>query len=47
MPSLYPQFVLSMHSSKRLLVEQLNSSFHLLADATISLTVAQGKTLFK
>ena len=44
MPTLqYPGYVLTLHSSKRLLVEQLNSSYHLLADAIINLTLAKGK----
>ena len=42
----YPEFVLALHSSKRLLVEQLNSSYHLLADAIINLTLAKGKIIF-
>ena len=42
----YPEFVLALHSSKRLLVEQLNSSYHLLADAIINLTLAKGKKTF-
>ncbi|XP_023335582.1 calpain-D isoform X1 [Eurytemora carolleeae] len=33
----YPEYVLALHSSKRLLVEQLSSSYHLLADAIINL----------
>ena len=41
-PSLYPDYVLALHSSKRLLVEQLRSSYHLLADAIINLTLAKG-----
>ena len=32
-----------MHSSKRLLVETLNSSYHLLGDAIINLTLAKGE----
>ena len=32
-----------MHSSKRLLVETLNSSYHLLGDAIINLTLAKGQ----
>lgn len=39
----YPEYVLAMHSSKRLLVETLNSSYHLLGDAIINLTLAKGK----
>ena len=42
-PSLYPEYVLAFHSSKRLLIEQLNSSHHLLADAIINLTLAKGE----
>ncbi len=41
-PSLYPEYVLALHSSKRLITEQLNSSYHLLADAIINLTLAKG-----
>ena len=37
----FPDYLLALHSSKRILVEQLNSSYHLLADAIISLTVAR------
>jgi len=39
----FPEYLLALHSSKRTLVEQLNSSYHLLADAIISLTVARGQ----
>lgn len=42
-PTLYPEYILALHSSKRLLVEQLNSSYHLLADAIINLTLAKGQ----
>ena len=41
--SQYPEYVLALHSSKRLLIEQLNSSNHLLADAIINLTLAKGQ----
>jgi hypothetical protein len=41
-PSIYPEYVLALHSSKRLLIEQLNSSYHMLADAIINLTLAKG-----
>ena len=43
-PGLYPDYILALHSSKRLLAEQLSSSYHLLvmfisftASATISM----------
>ena len=39
----YPEYVLALHSSKRLLIEQLNSSHHLLADSIINLTLAKGQ----
>ena len=39
----YPEYVLALHSSKRFLLEQLNSSYHLLADAIINLTLAKGQ----
>lgn len=42
-PSLYPQCVLAIHSSKRLLVEQISPPANLLADAIISLTLAKGQ----
>lgn len=38
----YPDFVLAMHSSKKLVLEQLNSSYHLMADAIVNLTLAKG-----
>ena len=41
--SQYPEYILALHSSKRLLIEQLNSSQHLLADAIINLTLAKGQ----
>ncbi|XP_055710187.1 calpain-D [Phlebotomus papatasi] len=42
-PSLYPQCVLAIHSSKRLLVEQISPPGFLLADAIISLTLTKGQ----
>lgn len=42
-PSMFPQCVLAIHSSKRLLVEQITPPSHLLADAIISLTLAKGQ----
>jgi len=42
-PGAYPDYLLALHSSKRLLAEQLSSSYHLLADSIISLTVARGQ----
>lgn len=42
-PSLYPQCVLAIHSSKRLLVEQITPPPYLLADAIISLTLTKGQ----
>ena len=42
-PSLYPQCVLAIHSSKRLIVEQINPLPYLLADAIISLTLQKGQ----
>lgn len=42
-PLLYPQCVLAIHSSKRLLVEQINPPSYLLADAIISLTLTKGQ----
>lgn len=41
--SLYPQCVLAIHSSKRLLVEQITPPPYLLADAIISLTLTKGQ----
>ena len=41
----YPDYLLALHSSKRLLAEQLSSSYHLLADSIISLTVARSGRL--
>ncbi|XP_017467427.1 PREDICTED: calpain-D, partial [Rhagoletis zephyria] len=42
-PQQYPQCILAIHSSKRLLVEQITPSPHLLADAIISLTLTKGQ----
>ena len=39
----FPDYILAIHSSKKLLAEQLSSSYHLLADSIISLTVAKGQ----
>jgi len=41
--STFPDYVLALHSSKKMLVEQLSSSYHLLADAIINLTLAKGQ----
>ena len=40
-PSAFPEYILALHSSKKLLIEQLSSSHHLLADAIINLTLAR------
>lgn len=42
-PSLHPQCVLVIHSSKRFLVEQIVPPPFILADAIISLTLAEGQ----
>lgn len=42
-PQQYPQCILAIHSSKRLLVEQITPPPHLLADAIISLTLTKGQ----
>ncbi|KAG8302288.1 Calpain-15 [Homalodisca vitripennis] len=42
-PANYPQYVLAIHSSKRLLVEQVSPPPFVLADAIISLTLAKGQ----
>lgn len=42
-PTQYPQCVLAIHSSKRLLVEQICPPPFLLADAIISLTLTKGQ----
>lgn len=39
----FPKYILALHSSKKLLIEQLNSSFHLLADSIINLTLVEGQ----
>ncbi len=39
----FPKYVLALHSSKKILVEQLTASSHLLADAVINLTLAKGQ----
>ena len=40
---LFPKHLLALHSSKKLLVEQLVPSYHLLGDALINLTLAKGQ----
>lgn len=42
-PSSYPQYVLAIHSSKKIMAEQLSPSVYILADAIISLTLARGQ----
>lgn len=42
-PTQYPQCVLAIHSSKRLLVEQIVPPPFILADAIINLTLAKGQ----
>ncbi|PSN37268.1 Calpain-D [Blattella germanica] len=42
-PASYPEYVLAIHSSKRLLVEQISPPAFVLADAIISLTLAKGQ----
>ncbi|XP_013102672.2 calpain-D [Stomoxys calcitrans] len=42
-PHQYPRCILAIHSSKRLLVEQITPPQHLLADAIISLTLTKGQ----
>lgn len=42
-PLLYPNCVLAIHSSKKLLVEQITPPPYLLADAIISLTLTKGQ----
>lgn len=42
-PSIYPEFVLAIHSSKRLLVEQVSPPSFVLADTIINLTLAKGQ----
>ncbi|XP_047004772.1 LOW QUALITY PROTEIN: calpain-D-like [Schistocerca americana] len=42
-PANYPEYVLAIHSSKRLLVEQISPPAYVLADAIISLTLSKGQ----
>jgi calpain-15 len=42
-PSLYPQCILAIHSSKKIIVEQIPAPLYLLADAIINLTLAKGQ----
>lgn len=42
-PVNYPQYVLAIHSSKKLIVEQISPPGFILADAIISLTLAKGQ----
>lgn len=42
-PVNYPEYVLAIHSSKRLIVEQLLPPAYILADSIISLTLAKGQ----
>ncbi|KAL1110427.1 hypothetical protein AAG570_007958 [Ranatra chinensis] len=42
-PVNFPEYVLAIHSSKRLLVEQISPPAYILADAIISLTLAKGQ----
>lgn len=42
-PATYPEYVLAIHSSKRLLVEQISPPAYVLAGAIISLTLAKGQ----
>lgn len=42
-PASYPDYVLAIHSSKKLLVEQITPPSFVLADAIISLTLAKGQ----
>lgn len=42
-PANYPEYVLAIHSSKRLLVEQISPPAFILADAIINLTLAKGQ----
>lgn len=42
-PANYPEYVLAIHSSKRLLVEQISPPAYVLADAIISLTLTKGQ----
>lgn len=40
---LYPRYVLAIHSSKKVLAEQMTPPSHILADSIISLTLARGQ----
>lgn len=42
-PHSYPQHILAIHSSKRLLVEQISPPAFVLADTLINLTLAKGQ----
>lgn len=42
-PAQFPEYVLAIHSSKRLLVEQISPPAYVLADAIISLTLVKGQ----
>lgn len=42
-PENYPQYILAIHSSKRLLVEQIAPPAYVLADTLINLTLAKGQ----
>lgn len=42
-PANYPQYILAIHSSKRLLVEQISPPAFVLADTLINLTLAKGQ----
>jgi calpain-15 len=42
-PAQFPEYVLAIHSSKRLLVEQIGPPSYVLADAIISLTLVKGQ----
>lgn len=41
--SVYPRYVLAIHSSKRVMTEQMAPPQHILADSIISLTLARGQ----
>ncbi|XP_065199791.1 calpain-D [Planococcus citri] len=42
-PANYPQYILAIHSSKKLLVEQISPPGYVLADTLINLTLAKGQ----
>lgn len=42
-PMHFPEYVLSIHSSKHILVEQIAPPSYVLADAIISLTLVKGQ----